>query len=426
MSSKLDIKLDFDRNLLLDVGIFDKENNGFLSVDLADVVTPVTIGGKRLVLTTRELLREGEWEDRIPFHPLSEQISQGPSPILNAFKTYIIERVKETFKVVIDSLGELATDVKRQKNLSAKASKYLGTFNGLEFDATTLKTLRSVLKATSNVPEKRFLSIFLQNGGANGALRTCQVSFPFMEGDDKDDPLTFFGVKIPRKTKDKALILALLDYVLGNEEERNTLYTKGAKDGDAPYLHSLLMSFQALAQRINGLIDIHGPACQNLKPLKFDLVWAEHLPEFDKFVRTYGVSVPALPGNVGVDDSDIEQPEEEEKGNAYSSDDEDVGIPPKKEDKVDVPWDEEDDDRPRRSDRERDSERRRDRDDDRDSDRRPSGRSMSDLFRGRNKGRDRDDRDDDRRSRRERDRDDDRRDRDRSSRFGGRSRRNDW
>ena len=423
MSSKLETKLDFDRNLLLDVGIFDKENNGFLSVDLADVVTPVTIGGKRLVLTTRELLREGDWEDRIPFHPLSEQISQGPSPILNAFKTYVIERVKETFKTLIDSLGELAIDVKRQKNLSAKAAKYLGSFNGLEFDATTLKTLRAVLKATSNVPEKRFLSIFLQNGGANGALRTCQVSFPFMEGDDKDDPLTYFGVKMPRKTKDKALIVALLEYVLGTEEERNTLYTKGAKSGDAPYLHSLLMSFQALAERINGLIDIHGVACQNLKPLKFDLVWAEHMADFDKFVRTYGVSVPALPGNVGVDDKEIEAAEEEERSNAYSSDDEDVGIAPKEKEKVDVPWEDEEDDRSSRRDRDRDDRR----DDRRDNDRpRNDGRSMRDLFRGRNKGSSRDDRDDDRRSRRDRDRDDDRRDRDRGSRFGSGRRRNDW
>lgn len=420
MSSKLDTKLDFDRGLLLDVGIFDKENNGFLSVNLNDIITPVTIGGKRLVLTTRELLRAGEWEDRIAFHPLSEQISQGPSPVLNAFKTYIMERVKEYFKAVIDSLGELAADPKRQKNLSAKAMKYLQSFGGLEFDATTLKTLRAVLKATNNVPEKRFLNIFLQNGGPNGALRTCQIAFPFMEDDDASDPLTYFGVKMPRKTKDKALIVALLEYVLGSAEERNTLYTKSAKDGDAPYLHSLLMSFEALATRINDLIDIHGTACQNLKPLKFDLTWLEHMAEFDKFVRTYGVSVPALPGNVGVDDKDIELPEDSST-NAYATSADDVGIDTGKE-KPDLPWEDDERERPSRPSRERERDR-----DERPSDERRSGRSLADLMRGKNKGRDRDgDRDD--RSRRERDREDrgSRRDRDDREDRGSRSRRNDW
>lgn len=406
MSSKLDTKLDFDRQLLLDVGIFDKDSKGFLSFDLAGTPTPVTIGGKRLVLTTKELLREGDWEERVAFHPLAEQITQGPSPVLNALKNYILEVTKETFKAVIDSLGELATDTKRQKPLSAKAAKYLSLFNGQEFDATTLKALRSVLKATSNVPEKRFLNIFLQNGGDKGFLRTCQIAFPFMEDDDASDTTNYFGVKMPRKTKDKALIIALLEYVLGNEEERKTLYTRGVKDGDAPYLHSLLLSFKALADRLNGLIDIHGKACQNLTPLKFALEWATNLDNFDDFVRTYGVSVPALPGNIGIDDDEVED-KPAEKSSVYASDEEDVGG------KVDVPWD--DDDR-RPSSRERERERDDRYDDRRRDDERRGGKSMGDLLRRRNRDEDRD---------RDRDRDERRspfsRDRDRD-----RSRRGDW
>lgn len=392
MSSKLDTKLEFDRSLLLDVGIYDKDDNGFMLVDLAGSPTPVTIGGKRLVLTLKNLLREGDWEERIAFHPECEQITQGPSPILNALKNYIVERTKETFKSIIDALGELASDTKRQKPLSAKAAQYLSLFNGQEFDATTLKTLRSVLKATSNVPEKRFINLFLQNGGKDGALRTCQVSFPFMENDDASDPTTFFGVKMPRKTKDKALIVALLEYVLGNEEERNSLYTQSVKDGDAPYLNSLLKSFDALAERQNKLIEIHGKACQTLTPLKYGLEWAHHLPKFDEFVRTYGVSVPALPGNVGVDDDEIE----EESGNTssvYESDADDLGAGERRERSekkdVDLPWDDDDGDR-------------------RESRRSGSGRSMGDLLKGKNsrsddrrdreRDRDRDDRRDDRRS----------------------------
>lgn len=414
MSSKIETKLEFDRQLLLDVGVIDKEGNGYMSVNLAGSLTPVTIGGKRLVLTTREMLREGEWDSRIPFHPLSEQITQGPSQILNSYKSWVVERTKETLIVILDALGELATDVKRQKGLSAKASAFLTAFTTNSFDATTLKTLRQVLKATSDVPEKRFINIFLQNGGANGALRTCQVSFPFTENDDENDPNTYFGVKMPRKTKDKAHIKSLIDYVLGDAEERNTRYTKGVMGGDAPYLNSLLLSFQALGQRINELIDIHGAGCQNLKPLRLDMEWAAQLPKFDDFVRTYGVSVPALPGNVGIEDG--EEDEKPKKASPFQAPAEAVGG--KQSDRRDdtPPWEEREDrvSQSNRRDRDRDD-RRDDRDRDRDRDReRRGGNDMASILGQRGRQRDdRDDRNDDRWSRNDRNDRNRRRDRDR-------------
>lgn len=414
MSSKLDILLEFNTQLQQDLGLVDKDNDGQLWVNYNGEDIPVTIGGKRLVNPTKAWLREGEWEERIPFHPLSEQLNQGPSPVLNALKNYIVERIKGTFRMIAEELGELAVDIKRQKPLSAKASAYLAELVG--WDATTQKTLVKVFNALSDVPEKRFVTILMRNGGGDNALRSTVVSFPFMDDANSEDRETFFGVKMPRKTKDKELIVSLLNYILGDEETRNHFYNAEVKSGDAPYLHSLLLTFKAFAEVINKLIGTHAKACQTLKPLEFKLEWAEQLADFDKFAETYGVAVPVLPGNSGVE---VEEESERKPKSPYSAGADDVGLSDEK--KPDVPFDgpytksssrDRDDDRSSRS-----------RDDDRND--RPArdtgGKSIAELL-GRRRGRD--DRDERRGSRDRDDRDD--RDRDRRGLSSSRSSRRDW
>ena len=304
MATKVDTLLEFYAKLLSDVGVFDKDGGGLLFYNHAvDDARPVTINGTRLCLPTRELVRDGDWNARTAFHPLSEQINQGPSPVLNAFKSYVTEVLKGRFQVIALELAELAADAKRHKALTTKSAKFLTGLVG--FDDTTATALHKVFKQVSEVPEKRMIGIFLQNGGTPGALRSCNVAFPILDGAESEQTEEFFGVKMPRKTKDKQLIVTLLQYVLGNAKD----YASEVKISDAPYFETLLLSFQALAKRVNGLIDLHGKACPDLQALRFDLEWAVWLEDFNTFVEKYGVAVPALPGNVGFDP----EPEDDEE-----------------------------------------------------------------------------------------------------------------
>lgn len=307
MSTKLDSLLDFYLKLLLDVGVFDKDGQGLLSYDQGGTPHPVSLNGTRLCLPTREIVRDGDWTARTAFHPMSEQINQGPSPVLNALKAYIVERIKPVYKLIAVELAELVADHSRHKGLSTKAAKFMKPLVG--FDDTTTKTLEKILKRTSaDIPEKRLVSIFLQSGGGNGVLRSCSVSFPVMDDADSDDTTTFFEVTMPRKTKDKALIVALLKYVLGDSAS----FTGEVKTGDAPYFESLLISFRKVAEHLNTLIDLHGAACPVLKDFRFHLEWTDVLDQFSTFCEKYGVAVPALPGNVGIDPEPEDEHEEVE------------------------------------------------------------------------------------------------------------------
>jgi hypothetical protein len=317
--SKQEAVLEFSANVLKDVGVFDASGEGFLSYLAGDLPKPVTIGPKRLCLPVRAILEDGQWERRIAFAPLAEQISQGPSPVLNAFKEFVQLRLKETFKAVITALMELAIDQKRHKGLKADAAKYLQLL--VEADQKTLDTLIRVLNAVGTAPEKRLVSLFLKNGGEGGALRSCVVSFPIMEDTADEDTTTFFGVKMARKTKDKHLIVNLLEYVLGNEEERKA-FTKSSNDGEAPYFHSLLLSFHAMATHLNKLIDRHKAGCSHLDGLRFELAWTEQLVDFTNFASTHGRAIPVLPGNRGKERDEAIQKEKE----ALALDADDLGL----------------------------------------------------------------------------------------------------
>lgn len=315
--SKQEVVLEFSANVLKDVGVFDASGEGFLSYLADDIPKPVTIGPKRLCLPSRAILEDGTWDRRIAFAPLAEQISQGPSPVLNAFKEYVQLRLKETFKATILALMELAIDQKRHKGLKADAAKFLQLL--VEADQKTLDTLVRVLNAIGTAPEKRLVSLFLKNGGENGALRSCVVSFPIMDDAPAEDTTTFFGVKMARKTKDKHLIVNLLEYVLGNEEERKG-YTKSSNDGEAPYFHSLLLSFHAMATHLNKLIDRHKASCPDLAGLRFNLDWTEQLVDFTNFAATHGRAIPVLPGNRG------KERDEAIKKEALELDSDDLGL----------------------------------------------------------------------------------------------------
>jgi len=331
MSTKLETLLDFDTKVLGDVGVFDNDGGGMLSYTGRDgKPKAVTISGKRLVLPTQQFLRDGDWEKRIAWHPLSEQINEGPSPVLNATKNYITERLKLTFRELALALMELAAEEKRHKALTAKAGKYLVTLPGA--DQKVVDTLRKVLDSVGDAPEKRSITMFLKNGGKNGALRSCMVSFPILDESETEveDGATFFGVKMPRKTKDKQLILSLFEYILGDKDYRET-YTQSSSNSDAPYLHCLLLSFQVLAERFNKLIEVHVAACPQLSGFKFGLGWLENMNDFDNFAKVYGVAVPSLPGNSGVTAS---EPEDSSK-DVFEADAEDLGKVA-----IDLPWDE--------------------------------------------------------------------------------------
>ena len=292
--------LDFYENLLQAVCVEDTNGSGLLSaVTGPDKQQPVTIGGKRLVLPTKAILREGKKDDQIVFHPTSENVTRGESDVIKSLRDFIQWRLYSCITLLAEELGRVAASPSEHKKLGPKASKYLQELS--DFDEKTYNALHSLLQRCDiKDPDRRIVTISLRQGSKtknDGTLRSANVSFPIFEDLKNTENLEVFGMKMPSK-KAKARILKLFEVIIGDDDEREEReYSYGTRDQSAPYLHALLTSFKRLAEKLNEVTEAHAKLLgeENTAALTINLAWVEGLDEFAKFRN----QIPAQSGNEG-------------------------------------------------------------------------------------------------------------------------------
>lgn len=307
----------FYSNLLEDVGVVDG-GEGKLSyhrIDSDDKIA-ITISGQRLALPSRENLKQGG--PLIMFHPASEQLMSGPSPVLDAFREYIMLRITTTASSIAKAAMTVSQSTALQKKVKGSGNELLRCLTGA--DAKMESTLDKVLDEVGMTPETRMYNIFLVASGSKEnprGLRTAKVSFPILDDAQSEDETEFFGVKMPRKTKDKASIVCLLYHIFDVDQTvKNPIVEYTSTLHQAPYFHSLLSAFHAIAERQNALIDGLIKAVPALEELKYNLNWLEEFEDFENFVKKVGYAVPLLPGNKG---KDLEPEQEGEPRKATTS-----------------------------------------------------------------------------------------------------------
>lgn len=313
----------FYEKLLTDVGIVDG-GDGLLSYIREDNdKVAITLEGRRLALPTRDNLKLPSGDVTI-FHPASEQLMSGPSPVLDALREYIMLRLSTAARHLTMDAMSVAKDTALQKKVRGSANKLLSSLT--EADAKMVDTLDKVLDNVGMSPENRMYNIFLVSAGSKATprgLRTAKVSFPMMDDAYSGDNTTFFGVKMPRKTRDKPAIVGMFDTLLGTEEdaENENIFEYTSELRQAPYFHSLLLAFKGIAEHQNELIEGLEKAAPGLKAYKYNLDWLEELEDFENFVKKVGHAAPLLPGNQGTKvakDDDDEDTEEEVKAKGTS------------------------------------------------------------------------------------------------------------
>jgi len=302
--------LDFYAALLRDCYVWDDDGEGLLTGHYGGKSQPVTVEKQRLALPIPELLRNPK-EGVVVFHPMSEKINRGESPILKALKDYMLLRSQTVLINILRTLMDTAASPETHKKLGPKIAEYLKKVP--EVDEKTVAALNKVLNiaAPGTDPNKRLISYYLKHGssGTDDFARTCVVSFPIEDEFDNGEK-TIFGVTM--RPKDKERIKALFDYVLGDAEDRKQ-YTFGSKNLDAPYFHSLTNAFYKVASRLNHILEKHKKQFpENFEELHMDLSWAEGLDNF----ALYRGLIPSQDGNEGAPIP--EEPKKEEQLAAFA------------------------------------------------------------------------------------------------------------
>lgn len=279
--------IEFYTHLLEDLDITPCDG-GFLTADFGGTKIPVTVSKKRLCLPTTDILRGGNWDKRIVFHPVEEKLSRGESSVLKALKDYIQMRITTTTVLIARAILEVASDPARQVELKGGGS-FLSVVGAC--DKNDLSHFNAVIKGVSKSPDNRLISIYLKRGSSKTTeesyTRKSVVTFPLLDELNGDGDV--FGVKVPKKSK--RAIAGAFEVIFGDAVARAEFSTATSKT-DAPYLSSLLSSFAKLGLRIN---DVITPMTFIDQSIRFKLGWVGQLMELDTLM---GI-VPSQEGNEG-------------------------------------------------------------------------------------------------------------------------------
>lgn len=306
----------FYRNLLEDVGVKDVNGDGLLSYarEEANDFLNISLDGKRLALPTRDNLKHGN-DKLIIFHPASEQLMSGPSPVLDALREYMMIRLSTTAQAIAGAAMTIASDVKLQKKVKGSGNELLKPLSAA--DEKMEDTLDKVFEKVGLTPDNRIYNLFLVATGSKSnprGIRTTKVSYPIMDDAYSDDPTEFFGVKMPRKTRDKPGIVGLLATILGVEENNSNQIDEYTSDlRQAPYFHSLLTAFLDITNTQNRYLNALKNAIPSLEELVYKQQWIEEYEDFENFIKLVGHAAPLLPGNAGKPTTDADEEVEEKE-----------------------------------------------------------------------------------------------------------------
>lgn len=288
--------LDLYKSILSVAGLH-ADKDGMISAVVEDVTLPFTMKSKRLVLPTQDQLRSSDWENRVIFHPLSENILRpGESEVLQKFRSAITIRLNFVLGHILEDLMVLATSTKLHKKLSPDQADLLNVLK--DADERTLTNLQSILKsASSGKKYGEIVHLFLKkNGIVNGKKhsRAGIVTFPLYD-EIINSEKSIYGTQV--RNKDRAAYKALFEFIFPTIDTEHS-FDRGSNDDVAPFLDSLMKSVISITGPINSIIEQYHDFITNADSFMFESDWVETFDNLATMLPEIRL-IPMQSGNEG-------------------------------------------------------------------------------------------------------------------------------
>lgn len=292
MANKQDL-LDFYGAVLRSASM-EVEDNGCVNIALPGQEGPKLIDGQRLVTPTKEQLANPNWEERIAFHPVEENILRGESKIIETLRRDFNTRVNLSVCTLLYELMTIASSKADQAKLSPDQIQILTLVpEASEKDTDFLKALFK--KMAFDNPAMAPVSLYIKRGGRTGDKgwrRLGVASFPLFQ-ELTNGEAKVFGVK-PPSTKVRDNVTKLLNYILPNQSSPES-YSQGSDDETAPYFDALLKLFVAVAAPINDACHAFASAITDTDGILLEADWIDAAADLTQYKRL----IPSLKGNQG-------------------------------------------------------------------------------------------------------------------------------
>lgn len=285
--------LSFYKGMLSAAGIA-VDDNGYCFNTVAGLNQPVTLSGKKLVLPTPEILDSNQWDKVVGFHPTSESVIRGESPVLRKLRKGFQNRLNYIIMKIFEHAVSIAANTAEHEKLSPAQTALIRVLS--QADETTLKNIGRVNDAVElESTDNKFVNIYIKKEGMVGGKafkRAAIVTFPFYQCMETTEP-RIFGVTV--RQKDKKAFVAFMDYLLPKSNEAGT-YDAGSHDLNMPALDSLLAAVGEMFIKLNDFVLLYQNLLPDAEALVTNLDWYDGVEQMDK----YRTLIPALDGNQGI------------------------------------------------------------------------------------------------------------------------------
>ena len=299
--------LDFYTQIL-DAGSMIVDDAGTISAKVANATTPQSVGGKRLVLPTKEYMAKQDKSDVILFNPLHENIMRGESEIMVKFRGNANLKLNYSLQTLLGHLLVIASSTGLHSQLTPKNFDLIAIMKNV--DEKTIESYKSMVKAMPlGNHDKCFVHIFIKKSAVvNGKnhRRGAIVLFPLYEEIVKAQSVNeaiVYGVKM--RKRDLVVFKAVLEHLFPGIATPDS-YSRGSISDMAPTLDCLLQAVMCLASGINGIVDDYGHIVEQLKDLRYEDEWVSELNDLEQFTVDLRLTPPQN-GNEGTTAPAVQQ-----------------------------------------------------------------------------------------------------------------------
>lgn len=271
--------------------------DGFVSaIGPGGKLSPALMDGKRIVLPTKLQLTSQDMQNRVRFHPLSENTLRGESDVIIKLRQLMNIRLNYTLAALGNNLLNIIGSVAEHHKLTPDQHELLSAVK--DVDQKTLDAFADIIVgAIKDKPDRFLVNIFLKRRSIIKAKtwgRGGIVTFPLYE-ELKGENEKVGGVKL--RAKDRTALIQLYDYMLPGIDQAEE-YNRGSDSDVAPYLDALMKTVLGVASRINDILVLFGDKIDLGDELLFNADWVE---TFDNLgtMRQQIRDIPMQAGNEG-------------------------------------------------------------------------------------------------------------------------------
>ena len=254
---------------------------------------PMTCNNKVLVMPTRAVLKDTDWDKAVAFAPLGENLLRGESEVIRTLAEVVKTELNIRASGLLIELAKLAHDKKIHKKLDPDQGVLLEAL-----PSPTDRFLKDLFTALSDkldlkTPGTTLIDLNLRRlGQLNGKKykRVCNITFPVTDAEKGDKIL---GVNW--LVKDAAAFQSLLKFLFPDADVPGT-YSAGTESSTAPYLVALLEAYHKVQAQINRIAKKFAPDFEQFKEFIKPLKFMDYMDDLAKLRD----ELPVLQGNEGI------------------------------------------------------------------------------------------------------------------------------